>query len=224
MVYVAVNCNMISPSKLFSLVAAFLMLLFIGCGPANKVTSSWTNKDFKSEIKYDKIFVAALVSNPHVRTHLEGDMSDAAKAYGLKVERSWDYFPPTFGKSEATPRVTMMNKVRELKCNLIFTITLIDKESETRYVRGTMGYYGPYPGYGLRFWGFYSYWYPYMYDPGYYVTDKSYFMEGDLFDAESETLLWSVQTKTLNPPSIEKFSKGLVEVMLNKGLSDLSKK
>lgn len=206
------------------MLALWMLMACIGCGPANKVTSSWTNKDFTSNVKYDKIFVAALVSNPHVRTHLEEEMSNAAKTYGLKVERSWDYFPPTFGKGEATPREMMMNKINELKCNLIFTITLTDKESETRYIRGGMGYYGPYPGYGLRFWGFYSYWYPYMYDPGYYVTDKSYFMEGNLFDAESETLLWSVQTKTINPPSIEKFSKGLVEAMLKKGLTDLGQK
>ncbi len=219
--YVAANCNMKNTYHSLRILASLMLLMIIGCGPTNKVTSSWTNKEFNSKVKYDKIFVAALVSNPHVRTHLEEDMSDAAMAYGLKVERSWDYFPPTFGKNEAISRETMMNKIRELKCNLIFTITLIDKESETRYIRGSMGYYGPYPGYGLRFWGFYSYWYPYMYDPGYYVTDKSYFMEGNLFDAESETLLWSVQTKTLNPSSIEKFSEGLVEVMLNKGLSDL---
>jgi hypothetical protein len=63
-----------------------------------------------------------------------------------------------------------------------------------------------------------------MYDPGYYVTDKIYFMEGNLFDVSSETLIWSVQTKTLNPPSIEKFSKGLVETMLRKALTDLNQR
>lgn len=210
--------------NLYNTIIILLLSMNVGCGPSNKVTSSWINKDHKINIKYDKIFVAALVNNPHVRTHLEEEMSNAAKVYGMKVERSWDYFPPTFGKSQATPRELMMNKIKELMCNLIFTITLIDKESETRYIPGTMGYYGPFPGYGLRFWGYYSYWYPYMYDPGYYVTDKSYFMEGNLFDAESETLIWSVQTKTLNPPSIEKFSKGLVETMLTKALTDLGQR
>jgi hypothetical protein len=49
-------------------------------------------------------------------------------------------------------------------------------------------------------------------------------MEGNLFDVSSETLIWSVQTKTLNPPSIEKFSKGLVETMLRKALTDLNQR
>ena len=200
------------------------LLVSVSCGPAHKVTSSWTNKDFKIDNKYNKIFVAALVNNPHVRTHLEEEMSNAAKGYGFSVERSWDYFPPTFGNKQAPSRDMMMGKIKELNCDLIFMITLIDKESETRYIPGSMGYYGPYPGYGMRFWGFYSYWYPYMYDPGYYVTDKSYFMEGNLFDAASQTMIWSVQTKTLNPPSIEKFSKGLVDAMLNKALTDLNQR
>ena len=201
-----------------------ILILTIGCGPAHKVTSSWTNKNFKTDLKYKKIYVAALVNNPHVRTHLEEEMSNAAKVYGFTVEKSWDYFPPTFGNNQAPSREKMMDKIKQLNCELIFTITLVDKESETRYVPGSIGYYGPYPGYGLRFWGFYSYWHPYMYDPGYYVTEKTYFMEGNLFDVSSETLIWSVQTKTLNPPSIEKFSKGLVETLLSKALKDLNQR
>jgi|LakMenEpi03Aug12_release.lakeMendotaPanAssembly.Ray.scaffolds.fasta_scaffold54905_5 hypothetical protein len=202
----------------------FIVMLTLGCGPAHKVTSSWTNKDFKPDLKYKKIYVAALVNNPHVRTHLEEDMSTAAKVYGFTVERSWDYFPPTFGSKQTPEREIMMDKIKQLNCELIFSITLVEKESETRYIPRSMGYYGPFHGYGLHFWGFYSYWHPYMYDPGYYVTDKIYFMEGNLFDVSSETLIWSVQTKTLNPPSIEKFSKGLVETMLRKALTDLNQR
>ena len=212
---------------LFICIRNLLLIIFtltLGCGPAHKVTSSWTNKDFKTNLKYKKIYVAALVNNPHVRTHLEEEMSNAANVYGFTVERSWNYFPPTFGSKQASSRDIMMDKIKQLNCELIFTITLVDKESETRYVPGSMGYYGPFPGYGLHFWGFYSYWHPYMYDPGYYVTDKIYFMEGALFDVSSETLIWSVQTKTLNPPSIEKFSKGLVETMLSKALTDLNQR
>jgi hypothetical protein len=46
-------------------------------------------------------------------------------------------------------------------------------------------------------------------------------MEGNLFDAETETLIWSVQTKTINPESIERFSSTLVSMMLEKALNDL---
>lgn len=202
-------------------VVVIVFILFESCSPANKITYSWSNTDFKAGKPFKKIFLAALVNNPHVRTHLEEDMWLTAKANGFDTERSWDYFPPSFSKPNPPSRELMMEKIKNLGCDLIFTITLTDKQSETRYVPRNLGYYGPYSGYGLQFRGFYSYWYPYAYDPGYYVTDKTYFMEGNLFDAETETLIWSVQTKTINPGSIEKFSKALIESMLERSMEDL---
>lgn len=193
-----------------------------GCGPSVRTVSSWKNPSAAPGKHYQKMFVAALVNNPHVRTHLEEEMGKAALTKGFSVERSWDFFPTSFSKKDPPQQEAMMNKIQELGCDLIFTITLIDKQSETRYVPGSMGMYGPFAGYGMRFRSFYYYWYPYVYDPGYYVTDKTYFMEGNLFDARSETLLWSIQTETLNPPSIEKFSKTVVQLMLERASTELN--
>jgi hypothetical protein len=198
-----------------------LLLLLNACTSTNKVTYSWANPNFKASTSYHKIFLAALVNNPHVRTHLEEEMWLTAKANGFEGERSWDYFPPAFSKPAPPSRELMMKEINRLNCDLIFTITLTDKKSETRYIPGAYGLYGPFPGYGLQFRGFYSYWYPYAYDPGYYVTDKTYFMEGNLFDTKTETLIWSIQTKSINPGSVEKFSKALIETMLSKSVSDL---
>lgn len=199
-----------------------VLLLTTGCGPSIKTLSSWKNPSAEVNKTYKKIFVAALVNNPHIRTHLEEEMGRTAIAKGFMVERSWDYFPTSFSKKDPPQSDAMMNKINDLGCDLIFTITLVDKQSETRYVPGSMGMYGPYFGYGMRFGGFYYYWFPYVYDPGYYVTDKKYFMEGNIFDATSEQILWSIQTETLNPPSIEKFSKSLVEIMLEKAMAELN--
>lgn len=197
------------------------ILLLNGCSSTNRITYSWTNPNFTDTSTYHKIFLAALVNNPHVRTHLEEEMWLTAKANGFEGERSWDYFPPSFSKPAPPNREMMMKQINSLGCDLIFTITLTDKKSETRYIPGLYGFYGPFPGYGLQFRGFYSYWYPYLYEPGYYVTDKTYFMEGNLFDTKTETLIWSIQTKSINPGSIEKFSKELIETMLIKSISDL---
>lgn len=205
-----------------SILRIFFFIVFTSsCTATSKVTYSWTNPSFKTPKTYKKIFVAALVNNPHVRTHLEEEMWLIAKANGYQAERSWDYFPPSFSKPAPPSRELMMNEINRLECDLIFTITLTDKKSETRYVPGSFGIYGPFPGYGMHFRGFYSYWYPYAYDPGYYVTDRTYFMEGNLFDATTETLIWSIQTKSLNPGSVEKFSKELINTMFTKSASDL---
>ena len=204
-------------SSLFTL----LCLILMGCTPANRITSSWIIKNHTQEKKYDKIFIAALVTNPHVRTHIEEEMRNNISMKGVAVESSLDYFPPKFTKNKPPDVESMISKIKELDCGLIFTISMIEKQSETRYIPGSNSLYGPYPGYDLRFRGFYSYWYPYMYDQGNYVTDKTYFMEGNIFETSTETLLWSVQTETLNPASIEKFSKELVALMWERALKDV---
>ena len=206
------------------ILAAIPLLSFLGCSTTNHITYSWRNDGFKSTHAYKMMFVAALVNNAHMRTHLEEEMGIAAAAEGFTVHRSWDYFPQAFSKKDPPSRDTMIEKIRELGCDLIFTITLVDKQSESRYVPGGIGMgglYGPFPAYGMRFRGFYSYWYPYFYDPGYYVTDKTYLMEGNIFDAADETLIWSVQTESINPPSTEKFTKELVKLMMDKAAADL---
>jgi hypothetical protein len=185
-----------------------MLLLLAGCGVQHNITYSWSNKAFHPPTPYKKIFVAALVANPHVRTHLE-------------VERSWDHFPPTFESRNPPSREQMIEKIRSLQCDIIFTIHLVDKRSETRYIPGGMGLYGPFPAYEFYFRGFYSYWSPFFYDPGYYVTDRYYFMEGNLFDTKTETLIWSVQTKSINPSSIEDFSKSLIDILMQKAIDDM---
>ncbi|WP_315822938.1 hypothetical protein [Paraflavitalea speifideaquila] len=61
-----------------------------------------------------------------------------------------------------------------------------------------------------------------MWDPGYYTTDKTYFMETNLYDASNEKLIWSAQSETMNPGSIDNFvrdyPKKLVEQLVKDGL------
>ena len=209
--------------KLFnkSLFAVMGMAMMVfACGPSQRVTSSWKNPDYTPGKKYSKIFIAALVSKPNVRNSIENHMAAAARSRGFEVVKSIDAFAPTFTQTAAPDKDAMLNKIRELGCDLIFTIGLVDKQSETRYVPGnTM--YAPYPGYGYGFRGYYGYMYPYAWDPGYYTTDKTYFMEGNLFVTETEVLIWSVQTESYNPESIDKFSQGITDVMMERAENDL---
>ena len=63
------------------------------------------------------------------------------------------------------------------------------------------------------FYGYYSYWSPTFYDPGYYSTDNTYFIEANAFDAETQAIIWSVQSKAMNPSNVEKTSKAYTEML-----------
>ena len=59
-----------------------------------------------------------------------------------------------------------------------------------------------------------------MYDPGYYATDKNYYLEINLYDAKTEELVWSAQSETTNPSSIETFSNSFSQLVVNQLIKD----
>jgi len=59
-----------------------------------------------------------------------------------------------------------------------------------------------------------------MYDPGYYTTDKNYYLEANLYDAATEELVWSSQSETTNPSSIETFSRSFSTTVINQLIKD----
>ena len=56
-------------------------------------------------------------------------------------------------------------------------------------------------------------WQPTLYSPGYWTTDKTYFIEANAYDVETQALIWSVQSKADNPSGIEKSSKEYTEML-----------
>jgi hypothetical protein len=143
---------------------------------------------------------------------------------GVAVIKSMDVLPPNFRKAaEKKDKELVLQKLREKGCDGIMTIALIDAKQETRYVQDTfnnspyypmsMSYYG---GFGT----YYMYGYDNFYSPGYYTEDKIYYLETNIFDANSEKLVWSAQSQTTNPESIEDFLKGYNEALSERMTQD----
>lgn len=130
---------------------------------------------------------------------------------GADASQSVDVIPPRLIEDDDKKREIQNTIIRD-GFDGVLTITLIDEDTETRYVRGS-GMYRPYPHYGFygNFWGYYDYWYPRFYEPGYYVENKVYYMETNLYDAETEDLVWSAQSETYDPVDLESFADGFAE-------------
>jgi hypothetical protein len=206
----------------------FFAFYLVSCGASQKITSSWVNKDVDPAKKYTSIFVMALSQNQSARNIVETDLANAIAAKGYKVFKSTEYFTPQFTKETAPTKEAVLAKVGQLGCDAIITVGLVDKTSETRYVPGssvTVGY-SPYMGYGAGygFGGYYGYMGSTMYNPGYYTTDKTYFMEANIFDAATEKMLWSAQSEAYDPTSISKFSREYTILLMDKMTADLKKR
>ncbi len=65
--------------------------------------------------------------------------------------------------------------------------------------------------------GFYTYWYgsyDRVYTPGYYESSTEIFLESNLYDVATEELLWSAQSKSVNPESIPELVRDYAEVLV----------
>jgi len=72
------------------------------------------------------------------------------------------------------------------------------------------------------YYGYYNHYYPQVYSPGYYATDKTYYIESNFYDMASDELLWSIQSEANNPSSVEswfnEYSYQLIDELKKEGL------
>jgi hypothetical protein len=194
-----------------SILAAASMWM-TACGPSTSITGSWKDPEVQAgQGNIKTVFVSALTGNMTIRTKLESDIAAEAERRGFKVIKSTELYPQTFSKENAPSKEQIVQQIRAKGADAILTAALVNKENETRYVPGTTTYmpmsYGYYGGFG-RYYGAMG---PMMYDPGYYTTDKSYYIETNLYRVSDEKLIWSAQSKTVNPNGLDDFTSGYIK-------------
>jgi hypothetical protein len=204
------------------------LTLIMSCGTSQEVTNFWKNPEGAQGKKATSVFIMAITADKAARNIVETDLATAVTAKGLKATRSIDVFTSSFTKDSIPSKEEMLAKIAELKCDAVFTVALLDVKSEQRYIPGTTTYayatvgytgggYAPYPHYGYygNYYSYASYSYPMTTTPGYYQTDKTYFIEGNLYDAETGVIRWSMQSTAYNPSSLSSFSKEYTKTLID---------
>jgi hypothetical protein len=59
-------------------------------------------------------------------------------------------------------------------------------------------------------------------NPGYYTTDKTYFMQANVFDATTEGMVWAAQSEATNPSKISSFSREYAEILMARMKRDMN--
>jgi len=195
------------------------MVIFNSCGTTSTViTGSWEKPDI--EKNYENLVVEAFTPQEEVKGALEMNMVKQLEKKGVSAVMNAESLPPSPFDDEQEKK-EIMDNMKESGADGILTISIIDKTSESRYVPGPSPYapYPRYPYYG-SFWGYYDYWYPYFYDPGYYALESVYYIETNLFDSETEDLIWSAQSRTYEQVNLEVFSKDYAKEVVEELVED----
>jgi hypothetical protein len=177
----------------------------VSCGSSTDIMAVWRSPEVTTG-QYKNICIAAITENATNKQVVEQEMHNQLQTKGVKSTRIVDLLPYKF-TGTATEKDLILEKVRANSNDAILTFALIKQKEETRYVPGSV--YAPPAAYGYygTFGGYYGYYGTRMYDPGYYTQDEIYFIETNLYDVKTEKLVWSVQSKTYNPSSINQFAQ-----------------
>ena len=202
------------------IVPILALVLVYARGTTTDITASWANKEAFATKQYKSVFIAAITGNVPNKTIIENELGFQMTQRGITATKSHDVFPGTFTKDNKPSKEVLLDGIKASKSEAILTVTLRHEEDETRYVQGSTNAYGLYNpmGYGYygNFYGYYNYAYGFGYDPGYYTTDKVYYIETNIYDAQSQELIWSAQSKTYNPNNIEDFTKGYTDAIVGR--------
>ena len=192
--------------------AVLLIFLLSGC-TSTKITSSWKAQNLEAK-QYKKILVLGLIRDTDrslrekMEAHLVGDLKD--KGYNAVGSLS-EYGPKAFSDMKEKDAI---DKLKESNVDAVITIVLLDKEKERNYVPGRL-YYSPYGMYYNRFWGYYGTLNYRIYEEGYYVTDTKYFWESNVYDMSTQSLIYSVQTKSFDPANSESLGHEYGKLIIN---------
>ena len=187
------------------ILSALVIATLASCGPSTKIEKSWMEPGSSvSPAASNKTLVVAMVKDETSRRVIEDQL---AKRIGAGAVSSYTIIPS--GNEDA-----LKQKVSEGNFTHILLMRLADIEKETSYVPGTTtgfyGGYGRYYGYG---YGMYS-------TPGYYTTDKNYFVETTVYSVNPDKLLWTGTTKSVNPSKIEKAVNEIADAVTEKMKKD----
>jgi hypothetical protein len=190
------------------ILSAFVMISLVSCGPSTKIEKSWQEPGATvTPGPPNKTLVVALVKDETSRRVIEDQLVKRLSSLGSNATSSFTVAP------NATEEA-LNQKINEGKYTHVLVMRLADVEKETSYVQGTTtGYYG---GYG-RYYGYGAGMYS---TPGYYTTDKNYFVETTVYTVSPDKLVWTATTKTVNPSKIDKMVTEIADVVSDKMKKD----
>ena len=191
------------------------VLLLSGCSPYKESTGVWVNKEKFQGKSYSNVFIIVMTANLEARALLENNLASIAQEKGYKVIKSMDVMPPGLKDAAMPSKEDIVKKVKDNNCDAVFVASLLKKEEDVRYTPGTTAYsVRPYYSWSGNYFGYYSHWYPTVYNDGYYTKEKNYFMQSNLYDVASEEIMWSVQSTVFDPSSLAKFSKAYTSQLI----------
>jgi hypothetical protein len=178
-----------------------LVFLIISCA-GTELTPTQVNEAYKEKPVSD-ILVIAITGNEDTRRSFERKFVAQLKSAGVEAISSEDAIP--MPADLELKKETILNAINQFENDAVIITHLIDREKKEVHTRG--GHEG--------YYGFYLNRHSYSYDPGYSSTRKTLRLETNLYDAKTEKLIWSGQSKTWSKDPKNQIINDVIKVVIN---------
>lgn len=199
---------------------------FLGCSSSLKMLGKWSDDSFDPR-KYENVGVVVLSPNVNAKAIVETDLATELRSKNIKATPTFDVFAfagndETLaeiykGLSEEAIQEKIRERVNKFEMDALVIVTVLDSKKETRANGGgvSLGVAAPY---SYNYAGYYSYAYTAISTPTYYTTTTTYFVESSVFDVATENLVWSGQSKVINPEELGKKSEQFAAMIVSEML------
>ena len=207
---------------ILSMLLLSMMSLYSSCSSVTDIEGTW-KKPATSAKKYTKIVVLGLYNDVVKRSTVENAIVSEMRRNGIVAVSGNSVLPHDLIDTDKDGKVDQKNKeliIEKLTKDGIdgaFVFKVEDIKESENYVPGT-SYYTPYSGY-YPFTNYYWSSYDRVYTPGYYTKTTSLYFVSNFYNVKDEQLLWSTQSKTMNPTSLSDFAKSYSQAVVEDFLS-----
>jgi hypothetical protein len=189
------------------IVLSFVALFIMTSCASTKLTTVWRDDNFNRHLK--KVLVIGISKEEGKKRFFETAFASKLKEQGTAALQSFTIFP--YG--EILKKEVIVSKVREMDIDAVLVTRLVEKKTVETYFPGPANY--RMPSYYNNYYGYYSG----SYRSGAVVESEVVVLETNLYDAETEDIIWSAMSETF----MEKSSDKLIEEFIDLIIDDLSK-
>jgi len=193
-------------SKILCLSLCTCAVLLTSCATTT-LTTVWKDEAFHGTVK--KIVVVGAFRSPTVRNFFEDEFARQLKAHGVEAIASYTLVPI----DKLPEKDLLMAKIRETGADAALVTRMVDKKTVESYVPGEV-YAVPH---SYRRWGPY---FDYIYTPGYMVREEYAYAETNIYETNTQQLIWSAMSSTLLSGDKQDLIKSFVSTMVGKMAED----
>jgi len=195
------------------LTALLLSIVLTSCAKT-KFTKQWIDEDFEGP-PYDDVLVLVVADKMGNRQDAENYIVKKLDEAGVNAMQSYDILP----KTETIDAEAVGKAIDGLQLDSVIVMYATGVTEEEYYKPARR--FGVYTGYGYghahygSFYNYYPHAYTYVYLPGYDNTHHVVAIETSLFDIESAKMVWSGQSNTFAPESVDDVIHSITVLTIN---------